>query len=436
MILRATFRNILSFNDETSISFVAGKSTQNSEHVSRAEKRDDISVLKSGIIYGANASGKSNVIKAIAALREIAIGRNGTRQVEPFKLSASPKGHSKIELEFKISGRYYAYGIESSMHGIHEEWLYEINSRSDKLVFTRQQKNGEYRYQFKTIAEKADTKQFVKFISQGTPVYKSFLSEYFERNGKGLSEISTVYLWFRDNLNIIFPDTRYRGISIGIESDEEYKSKMKHLLEYFNTGIIDIRRFKISEGEVELPREIIQSVKTTLNKLTAVTSTDGVNIYIFEKNQAGEITIYKQKAVHLNNVNKEVLFAMDEESDGSIRLLDFIPMLIDLSLNPNVYLIDEIDRSMHPMLSKKLLEYYYGNLRPNLDTQLVCTTHEASLLNSSAIRHDEIWFVEKDNDGASHFTSLAEYKPRQDVQKGYMQGRYGAIPFFRSTAIL
>lgn len=436
MILRATFRNVLSFYDETSISFVAGKSTQNSEHVSRAEKRDDISVLKSGIIYGANASGKSNVIKAIAALREIAIGRNGTRQVEPFKLSASPKDCSKIELEFKISGRYYAYGIESSIHGIQEEWLYEINSRSDKLVFTRQQKNGEYKYQFKTIAEKADTKQFVKFISQGTPVHKSFLSEYFERNGRGLSEISTVYLWFRDNLNIIFPDTRYRGISVGIESDDEYKSKMKHLLEYFNTGIIDIRRFKISEGEVELPREIIKSVKSTLNKLTAVTSTDGVNIYIFEKNQAGEITIYKQKAVHLNNIKEEVLFAMDEESDGSIRLLDFIPMLIDLSLNPNVYLIDEIDRSMHPMLSRKLLEYYYSNLSPNLDTQLICTTHEASLLNFSAIRHDEIWFVEKDNDGASHFTSLAEYKPRQDIQKGYMQGRYGAIPFFRSAAIL
>ena len=98
-------------------------------------------------------------------------------------------------------------------------------------------------------------------------------------------------------------------------------------------------------------------------------------------------------------------------------------MLIDLSLNNRVYLIDEIDRSMHPLLSQKLLEYYYSNLRSGLDTQLIFTTHEASLLNSNSIRHDEIWFVEKDIAGASHFTSLVEYKPRQDVLKGYMHGR-------------
>ena len=156
---------------------------------------------------------------------------------------------------------------------------------------------------------------------------------------------------------------------------------------------------------------------------------------LFERKESDEMVIYKQKAVHLNDNKEEVVFEMDEESDGSIRLLDFIPMLIDLSLNNRVYLIDEIDRSMHPLLSQKLLEYYYSNLRSGLDTQLIFTTHEASLLNSNSIRHDEIWFVEKDIAGASHFTSLVEYKPRQDVLKGYMHGRYGAIPFFQTSAI-
>ena len=126
----------------------------------------------------------------------------------------------------------------------------------------------------------------------------------------------------------------------------------------------------------------------------------------------------------------EVPFEMSEESDGSIRLLDFIPMLIDLKLNSSVYLIDEIDRSMHPMLSQKLLEYYFSCLDKERDTQLICTTHESNLLNLDLIRADEVWFVEKGQDGASHLTSLAEYKPREDVRKGYLQGRYGAIPFF------
>jgi hypothetical protein len=85
---------------------------------------------------------------------------------------------------------------------------------------------------------------------------------------------------------------------------------------------------------------------------------------------------------------------------------------------------------MHPMLSQKILEYYYEHLSQDLDTQLIFSTHEANLLNLDLIRADEVWFVEKDANGASQFTSLAEYKPREDVRKGYLLGRYGAIPFF------
>ena len=110
--------------------------------------------------------------------------------------------------------------------------------------------------------------------------------------------------------------------------------------------------------------------------------------------------------------------------------MDFIPMLIDLRLNDTVYLIDEIDRSMHPMLSQKILEYYFRHLKADKDTQLIFSTHESNLLNLDLIRADEVWFVEKATDGASHFTSLAEYKPRENIRKGYLQGRYGAIPFF------
>ena len=93
------------------------------------------------------------------------------------------------------------------------------------------------------------------------------------------------------------------------------------------------------------------------------------------------------------------------------------------------YLIDEIDRSMHPMLSQKILECYFSGLDAHRDTQFIFSTHECNL-NLALIRADEVWFVEKGKDGASHLTSLAEYKPREDVRKGYLQGRYGAIPFF------
>ena len=137
MILRVTIENLYSFMEETEISFVAGKSTLHSEQVSRAEKRDDISVLKAGIIYGANASGKSNIIKSVSMIQKIALSGIPKKYVEPFKLTATNNRPSKVELEFKVGKKFFAYGAEFTIRGIVEEWLYEITSRADREIFTR-----------------------------------------------------------------------------------------------------------------------------------------------------------------------------------------------------------------------------------------------------------------------------------------------------------
>lgn len=434
MILRAIVRNLFSFNDETEISFVAGKGTTHCEHVSRAEKRDDISVLKAGIIYGANASGKSNIIKAISVIQKIALGSVPKRNIEPFKLTPLKNNTSKIEIEFKTGKRFYAYGVEFTIKGLVEEWLYEINSRTDKEVFSRQVGLDGNVFSFGTIDGNDEIQQLVRFISQSTPITDSFLSEYVKRNGKGLTAINNAYRWMKEDLKIIFPESRYEGISIRAERDKNFALATKSLLEYFNTGIVAIRRIKVNKEDVELPKEIVSDLLTEAenNKAIVVASPSDSSTYFFETDENGITNIYKQSAIHKMKNGGEVPFEMGEESDGSIRLLDFIPMLIDLKLNSSVYLIDEIDRSMHPMLSQKLLEYYFAFLDKERDTQLICTTHESNLLDLNMIRADEVWFVEKGQDGASHLTSLAEYKPREDVRKGYLQGRYGAIPFFAS----
>ena len=432
MILRVTFENILSFYEETQISFVAGKSSTHTEQISRAKKRDDISVLKSGIIYGANASGKSNIIKAIGVLRKIATGRFPNRNIEPFKLIPQSEKYSKIEIEFKVGSAYYAYGVEFNIQGLHEEWQYEINSRTDKKVFTRVISDEGNVFDFGTIEGNDDTKQFVKFLSQGTPTDHSFLSEYVRRNGQGLDSIKYAFNWFSDTLKIIFPETRYEGISFRAERDKDFQRVFKSLLEVFNTGIVDIRRTLVKKETVNLPTAVIDKILSTLKpEITSLISLPADDeMYFFQFDADGTPRIYKQQAIH-KDINKEdTIFDMREESDGSIRLLDFIPMLIDLQQNSSVYLIDEIDRSMHPMLSQKLLECYFSALTSDRDSQLIFTTHECNLLDLNLIRADEVWFVEKDKNGASHLTSLAEYKPREDIRKGYLQGRYGAIPFF------
>lgn len=196
MILRATFENIYSIKDETQISFVAGKSNAHPSHVSRAEKRDDISVLKAGIVYGANASGKSNVIKAIALLQQIANGSFPQSKVEPFKLADTEEKNSKVEIEFKTKGKCFAYGIEFTIGGIKEEWLFEINSRTDKEVFTRKITAAGNEFTFGKVDGNEETSMLLKFIAHSTPSDSSFLSEYVRRNGKDLKP----YAWPRTGL--------------------------------------------------------------------------------------------------------------------------------------------------------------------------------------------------------------------------------------------
>ena len=387
----------ISIKDETQISFVAGKSNAHPSHVSRAEKRDDISVLKAGIVYGANASGKSNVIKAIALLQQIANGSFPQSKVEPFKLADTEEKNSKVEIEFKTKGKCFAYGIEFTIGGIKEEWLFEINSRTDKEVFTR------------------------KITAAGNEF--TF--------GKGLETIHMAKNWFADSLKIIFPSTRLQGISFLTENNDELQETTRSLLAYFNTGISDVRLYKIKKEDVNLSSDLLDNIlsKAKNGKAYSMAATVGGEMLLFEVNANGGYEIYKQKAVHRNLTSgTEVVFDLSEESDGSIRLLDFIPMLIDLKQNEVDYLIDEIDRSMHPMLSQKILECYFSGLESGRDTQLIFSTHECNLLNLDLIRADEVWFVEKGKDGASHLTSLAEFKPRKDVRKGYLLGRYGAIP--------
>ena len=272
---------------------MAGKSDRHNEQVCRAEKRDDISVLKAGIIYGANASGKSNIIKAVAIIQKIALGSVPKKDIEPFKLAEQNNKPSKVEIEFKAGPQYFAYGAEFNNKGIAEEWLYEINSRTDKEIFSRKTSISGNEFTFGTIEGNDEDRQLAKFIGQSTPISDSFLSEYIKRNGKGLNCINIAYNWMKENLKIIFPDSRYSGISMRIEQDKEFAVATKSLLEYFNTGIIDIRRTKISKESLDLPKELVDDLMANSEPNKNFLISSPTTIYFFETNDNGTTTIYK-----------------------------------------------------------------------------------------------------------------------------------------------
>ena len=383
MLLSAKFENIYSFNEETRILFTASKSDLLPLHVSRAEKRDDISVLRVGLIYGANASGKSNIIKCLAIIKVFALNGWSNRKYNYFKMTDNPQERSSIELEFKVNDQFLAYGVAFSKGGLLEEWLYKTGSRNDTMIFERKRSGNDWENVIAPQFLKDENGQFLKYLIDGTPTKGTFLREYIERNGKGID-------------------------------------------------VIKLARKK--PEELNIPDEIRQKIEENLegkDEKTGVVIHNESRFIFAEKDESKNLKWYELKTIHKKEgSNSDYIFEMFEESDGTSRLFDFIPMLIDMRANDAVYVIDEVDRSLHPMLTLKLLEMYNSLLRSDSQMQLICTTHESNLLSTAPVRQDEIWFVEKDKKGESHLSSLCEYKPRENVQKGYLNGRYGAIPFF------
>lgn len=433
MLLSAKFENIYSFNEETRILFTASKSDQLPLHVSRAEKRDDISVLRMGLIYGANASGKSNIIKCLAIIKDFALNGWSNRKYNYFKMTDTPQERSSIELEFKTDGQFYAYGVAFSKGGLLEEWLYKTGSRNDTLIFERKRTGDEWENEIASQYTKGEGGQFLKYLIDGTPTKGTFLNEYIERNGKGIDAIKSARTWF-ENLNIIFPETHRTDFPIRVVRDSQFKTIMSELLGYFGTGISELCRVESKPEDLNIPEEIRQKIEENLDGKDTKTGAviyNGNRFIFAEKDESMNLKWFELKTIHKNPKSQsKYTFELYEESDGTARLFDFIPMLIDMRANDAVYIIDEVDRSLHPMLTLKLLEMYNSLLNEESQMQLICTTHESNLLSTAPIRQDEVWFVEKDSKGESHMSSLCEYKPRENVQKGYLNGRYGAIPFF------
>jgi len=417
-------------------SLIAGKGTTNDAHVLRGSKRDDISILRSSVVYGANASGKSNLVKSIELLKKIVLRGVPSSGIPFYKLSTEQKDSASLEIELKYDNTYYAYGIVINSKEIIEEWLYVINKRTESKIFERSGTKDSVRVSFGDgVITDTELLQMFKYMGETTPKNKSFLSEYSTRNGKSLKAVEEVFDWFSNRLKIIFPDSKFMSLPFGLDKKEEFVKPLETMLNFFQTGITKIRKDNIElEQLMDVDEQILEEIKRDLknNMVVFLTSRDGKSNYTFQLDKSGKLLISKLRTEHQSTGDAPVTFEMTEESDGSLSMIDFIPALIDMTHNPSVYLVDEIDRSLHPMLTYELFEYYFNKICYGRETQLICTTHESNLLDLNLLRADEVWFVEKDHKGISHLTSLAEYKPRPDVslKTGYLQGRYGAIPFF------
>lgn len=432
MLKRFALENFSSFNDKNYLDFTAGKTEKHPNHVYNFNK---VKILKSAIIYGANASGKSNIIKALEYSKNIVL--EGLENVETYKkyFRLHKDNNTKptiFEYEIEVNDQFFSYGFSLILakKEIVEEWLFEIGKLKPEKIFERKNNNiiiG------KSLEKNSKIKnRFEIYIDDmKNQTNQLFLTEIANKNleYKEVSILNDIFAWFDEKLIILYPNTTFGGKAF-INKDKNLSKIFSKYLSKFDTGIIDIssieENFEDSLKHIpdEVKKQIEKDISKEQTKRISIGESNGA-VYAISKNDNDDLIVTKLGLIHSKEVDD--IFELTDESDGTQRLFDLIPLIEKFSQDYTI-VIDEFDRSLHPNLTKKFFELFYS--LNNNKTQLIATTHESTLLDLKLVRRDEIWFVKKDSAGASKTYPLNQFDIRYDkkIDKDYLLGRFEATP--------
>lgn len=453
MLIGFSVSNYKSFWQNQKISFVASKIARHKNHIILAGNRK---VLKTGIIFGANAGGKSNLIKSISFSRKIIL--HGLDNVDLVKryfriLEKAYTTPAIFEYRLMVDNIEYSYGIVISYEKkeIISEWLSKITiSGEEKKVYFRSiddhgKSHVETNISYETTDEKIRMNVYLSDFAENisdTFRKKTILSDIALRgnNTDGIfAELLKVYTWFR-NMVILFPNSRFLALN-EVPADISKRSFFSKMIRFFDTGIESVEGKKqemdFNKFLSDIPKEIAEQTKIDILKGIEKNPKQGIKfkingqMFILRKGENGSIVYNK---ILLNHGNSKDLFEYSDESDGTKRLFDLLPLLSSKNVTniPSVILVDEIDRSFHTNLSKCFLQLFYKEMQ-DANIQLIATTHDVNLLDLDLLRQDEIWFIERNQESHSSIIfSLNKFKERFDkkIDKEYLLGRYGAIPIF------
>ena len=441
MLVQFSVENFLSFDEEQIFSMVAASGDQHPTHLVPNVPRKGDSLLRAAALYGANGAGKSNLVQAIRFAKNLIVeGTRGTQAipVRPFKLGGQAGRPSKFEFIIKTQGVLYNYGFRLDASRIQEEWLYATPNKHEVKFFERTT-SEDGRVEVETgptlSGRRSKQKQFLQFVAQGTRRNQLFLTETLERN---VAEVKPVLDWFQRRFLILSAEALPTNLEMNVHGDELLTELLQAVLRNTGTGIDEVFTKEIVFDFAELPQSLADSAEIQIRAQLAESDAVALNLYgpqesrtTLKQGEQEQIMQVLLQTRHRGKDGQLVDFNLDEESDGTQRLINLVPLLFMLKHNlDQVIVLDELDRRLHPFLSRFLVQAalegdgeQYG--------QLIFTTHDTNLLDLDLLRRDEIWFAEKDKGGASHLYSLAEFKTRTDlkIEKGYLNGRFGAIPF-------
>jgi AAA15 family ATPase/GTPase len=439
MLIRFLATNFLSFNEETEFNMLS--SSDQRTHKEHVYTRNGLDLLKGAAIYGANGAGKSNFVKAIDALKTIVFegGKRHLKDLEEFKLSQERDKPIILEIEFIREGTPFLYGLSVHNELIVEEWLYvsDLGKDPDQLLFHRTLENGRLILKFAEEYIRTEEDRFrLKFYQDELLKNDELLLKELADLKEGFQKVKQAFDWFI-GLLVLFPHTKLGVLSLVAQpnQNQQFKQYSDETICSLYTGISEVEVIstdlvtflgKENENLIEDISRGLRNDKRYIPFSSPRPWGPGEQFIAVLENEKPVVRRVVTK--HQNQKGQLIDFSLDEESDGTNRLLDFVPALYGIIHTDSVVIIDEIDQSIHPSLLKELVRKFMANSATK--GQLIFTTHESNLLDQNLFRRDEIWFVEK-YEGATKMYPLSDFDIRLDldIRKGYLNGRFGAIPF-------
>jgi len=400
MLLDFSVKNYRSFFNTATLDMHASNFKENR---SALLKENNVEVLPVAVIYGSNASGKSNFIRAFHEMRETVMSslnydKEMDFEFDPFYLSNESKNiPTEFEISISVKKREYRYGFSATQREIISEWLYEKKlSKGDTkeyLVFNRNEEfeSGKQNFWKNIKFKKEDIRQ------------RDLILTYLGR--RDVEMVYDVYMWF-----LYCP-----MINFGPSVEESLKNSNAEFL----NNCEDIK-----DKCVEFIHEFDENI---------------IN-FIINKKETPKNVKYEIEALHKGNDGNEVLFPIDYESDGTNKLLVLLPVIFVSIAVGGILFVDELDAKLHPLIVRRLVQYYQDPNKNKHNAQLVFASHNLIVFNNEDLRRDQIYLVEKDNRGVSELYSLADLRDEAgkpiradlDFYKNYLTGRFGAIPYLKN----
>lgn len=420
-----SFGNFKSFKDIQTLNLSAAKIKSKDQEIDTTnvilgENSEGVSFLKSKAIYGANASGKSNIIKAfitfVRIVRTSVKDEKALQLIDAFRLSTETENEpSFFQIIFWHENTKYRYGFELDDESITAEWLYgkpkdrelPFFIRENQKVIELDKTNYSEGDRLMTLLEDFGTGE--NPIFRANSLFLSTLATFgFGRLSKQLIDSFASMII----ISGLGQQGMYQLASDAL-NDEKKKKYIIDFLKYGDIGIEDVSEIQIQSDILPLDKE------DDLGK-------------DFDSNKQRKLLISTRRKYNENNISTDIesFSFRNNESEGTLKLFELSTFIYEALKNKRPIIIDEFDARFHPLLTKRIVQLF--NSKENKGSQLIFTTHDTNLLSSDLLRRDQIEFVEKDRYGASHLYSLVQFKGIRNTasfEKDYIQGKYGAIPF-------